>query len=119
MLTPSQPDGTLAKGDCIVVQADFATHPASIEGVLGKSDDAKATAPFVLRLTRPRCVVGLPRASFVTEVFVASTNADLRPLVGARLRLTGDAIGGTTDLGAPAIILLAKDIERATVPSEP
>jgi hypothetical protein len=110
--------GESAGGGCIVVQGDFAPQPTTVDGVLAKTT-GRAAAPFVLRLIRPRCIVGLERSSVLTEVYVASTAADLRPLVDARLRITGDAIAGTNDLGGPAVILLAKDFERLAPPADP
>jgi hypothetical protein len=61
---------------------------------------------------QPRCVVGFPRAHFVSEIWIASTGPDLRPLVDTRIRITGDAIRGEGDLGEAAIVLLARDVER-------
>ena len=116
--TPDAPTRTGASAGCVVVQGDFAPQPTSIEGVLVKSTNPGA-APFVLRLARPRCVVGLERGSLLTEVYVASTAADLRPLVGARLKITGDAIAGSNDLGGPAVIVLARDVERLLPADEP
>jgi hypothetical protein len=103
----------LDRADCIVVRGELAPQPTSVEGVLTKAPGDAIAAPFVLHLTRPRCVIGLEHASFVTDVYVASTGADLRPLLNARLRVTGDAIAGESDVGGPAIVLLAKDFERA------
>jgi len=65
-----------------------------------------------LRLDRPRCVVGLPRVGFLTDVAIATAGPDLRPLVDARVRIHGDAIAGENDMGGAAIVVLAKDIER-------
>lgn len=114
----ARPPSSESTAGCIVLRADFAPEPAIVEGLLAKTSN-DAAPPFVMRLVRPRCVVGLERASFVTEVYVASTAADLRPLVGARLTITGDAIGGTNDLGGPAVILLAKDFARLELSNAP
>ena len=65
-----------------------------------------------LRLDRPRCVVGLPRAGFLTEVAIATAGPDLRPLIDARVRIRGDVIAGENDMGGPALVVLAKDIDR-------
>jgi len=89
---------------CIVVGAG----PTTVDGVLR----AGAGGLFTLKLARPRCVVGLPRASFVTEVAVATAAADLRPLVDAHVRLRGTILAGENDLGGPAVVLLARDVER-------
>src|SRR5262249_18697408 len=109
----------VASAPCVVVRGDLGGQPASVEGVLTKasSTNGAASAPFVLQLTRPRCVVGLPHTSFLTEVYVASTGMDLRPLVDMRIRVTGDVIGGANDLGGPAVVILAKDIERPMAPA--
>lgn len=65
-----------------------------------------------LRLDRARCVVGLPRAGYLTEVAIATAGPDLRPLIESRVRIHGDVIAGENDMGGPALIVLAKDIER-------
>lgn len=97
--------------DCIVVGPETNTT-AALEGVLGTGE--RGLAPFTLRLLAPRCVVGLPHVAIVTSVFVASTGADLRPLAsgGAPLRITGEIVAGESDLGTPALVLLAGEIER-------
>jgi hypothetical protein len=88
---------------CIVVGA-----PVSVEGVL-----RGAGGLLALRLARPRCVVGLPRAGFITEVAIASAGPDLRPLVDARVKISGDVIAGENDMGGPALVVLAKEVERS------
>lgn len=100
---------------CIVVGAT-----ASAEGTLvarSGPDDAPALG-LALRLTRPRCIAGLPRAGFVTEVAVATAGPDLRPLIDARVRLEGDVIAGENDMGGPAVVLLVKGIERLAPASD-
>jgi hypothetical protein len=113
---PANPSRSPTPG-CIVVQGEFGGQPTTVDGELSiapKSADGKvAVAPLLLRLTQPRCLVGVPRMNFITEIYVASANADLRPLVGQRIQITGDAVGGTNDLGGPAVVILAKDVARA------
>lgn len=113
----SSPAPAPPRRDCIVVQ-DENPVPVRVVGVLVKAaaSPGGADAPFVLRLSEPRCVIGLPRASFVREVYVATAGPDLRPLVERRLRIEGNAIGGLSDMGGPAVIVLAKDIENANEP---
>jgi hypothetical protein len=101
--------------DCIIVQ-DENPVPVRVVGVLVKAaaaSGASTDAPFLLRLSEPRCVIGLPRASFVREVYVATAGPDLRPLVDRKLLIEGNAIGGLSDMGGPAVIVLAKNIENA------
>ena len=75
---------------------------------------------FSLRLRRPRCVVGLPRSSFLTEVAVATAGPDLRPLIDAPVRLRGEAIAGENDMGGPAAVVVVKEVERLVpTPDEP
>lgn len=115
LLAPAAPPSSRTPIDgaaCIVLRGELAEQTTSVEGVLTKAHGDTDVSPFVLRLARPRCIVGLEHARFVTEVYVASTGADLRPLVDASLRITGDAIAGKTDLGGPAVLILAKDFER-------
>jgi hypothetical protein len=101
---------------CLVVSVEDA-RAVTVEGTLVATP---GPTPFALRLVSPRCVVGLPRVSFLTEVQIAHTGADLRPLTDARLRIRGDAIVGESDVGAPAlIIVLAADIERLEPAEEP
>ncbi len=69
---------------------------------------------FTLRLGRPRCVVGLPRSSFLSEVAVATAGPDLRPLLDAHVRLRGDVIAGENDMGGSAVVVLVKEVERLT-----
>lgn len=57
-------------------------------------------------------MVGLAHAHLVTEVYIATSGPDLRPLVDQRLRITGATIGAMNDMGGSAIIILARDIER-------
>jgi hypothetical protein len=97
---------------CLVVSAEEAL-PVTVEGTLVAT---RGPTPFALRLISPRCVVGLPRVSFLTEVQIAYTGADLRPLTDARLRIRGEALIGESDVGAPALIVLAADVERLAPP---
>jgi hypothetical protein len=100
---------------CLVVQADSAPAPASVEGTLSLAasiDGKPAPGLLVLRLVRPRCIVGLAHASYVTEVYVASTGTDLRPFLDQHIQITGDLLAGNNDLGGPAVVLLAKDFAR-------
>ena len=87
---------------CVVVGAAVA-----VEGTLRASSGL-----FSLRLRRPRCVVGLPRSSFLTEVAVATAGPDLRPLVDAPVRVRGEVIAGENDMGGAAVVVLVKDVER-------
>jgi hypothetical protein len=91
-------------GACLVVAPDGSGSPATVEGAL-------VTARS-LRLSAPRCVVGLERGSIVTEVAVATAGPDLRPLIGARVRITGTVLGGENDLGGSALVILATDVAR-------
>jgi hypothetical protein len=104
------------------VQGDFAGQPSTVEGVLKAvsttSDGKRAPAGFVLRLAHPRCVVGVAHASFLVEVYIATTGTDLRPFLDARVRITGDVIGGTTDVGGAAVVILAKDVERVAAAAD-
>jgi hypothetical protein len=100
---------------CLVVSAEEA-RAVMVEGTLVATRGTSGPTPFALRLLSPRCVAGLPRVSFLTEVQIAHTGTDLRPLVDARVRIRGDAIVGESDVGAPAIIVLAADIERLAPP---
>src|SRR5262245_30090352 len=90
-----EPTGLVAqgKGDlhmpCIILETEAAGRPTELEGVLFamKAANGKApVAPLILRLTRPRCVVGLEHASVVTEVYIASTGIDVRPFLTQRIR---------------------------------
>ncbi len=112
----SAPPSSSPPRDCLVVQPDFGGHPSSVEGTLqiAEGDGAKhgAAPSLVLRLARPRCIVGLEHASYIAEVFVASAGGDLRPLVGARVRITGDLLAGASDMGGAAVVILANDVER-------
>ena len=112
---PSLDAGAPAPADCIVVDAATA-----LEGTLLRATSelpgARPTPGLVLRLTRPRCVVGLERAGFVTEVSIATVATDLRPLEGARVRLRGTVLGGTNEAGGPAVVLLAEDVSRLLDP---
>jgi hypothetical protein len=100
---------------CLVVSVEDA-RAVTVEGTLVA---VHGPTPFALRLVAPRCVVGLPRVSFLTEVQIAHTGADLRPLTDARLRIRGDAIVGESDVGAPAVIVLATDVERLEPVDDP
>ena len=115
-LPSSASSGTSSPSDgCLVLQGDFAGQPAVIEGTLSLAKDRSRSGSgpaLVLRLTRPRCTVGLPRVSIVTEVAVAATAADLRPFVDQRIRITGDLLGGEGDMGGAAVVILAKDVVR-------
>jgi hypothetical protein len=100
---------------CLVVREDVGGQSATIEGVVteAKAESRKpGPAPLLIRLANARCVVGLPHTRVATEVWIASTGADLRPFVGARVRMTGDVIGGATDNGEAAVVLLVRDVER-------
>ena len=95
---------------CIVVGAEVA-----VEGNLRGSSGL-----FSLRLRRPRCVVGLPRSSFLTEVALATAGPDLRPLIDAPVRLRGEVIAGENDMGGPAAVVVVKEVERLVpTPDEP
>lgn len=96
-------------GGCIVVQGEANSTTAVVEGLLLAT---RSSLPLVLRLSAPRCVVGLARGSVVTEVAVATAGPDLRPLVGARLRIAGDALAGDNDMGGAAVIIVARDVAR-------
>ena len=103
------PSGT----PCIVVQGEYGGTTVSVEGVLLAATGARGTsAPLTLRLTGPRCVIGLPRAAVLTEVAIATAGPDLRPFLDTRVRITGEAVGGEGDLGGPAVVILAKDVAR-------
>jgi hypothetical protein len=94
----------------------------TLEGVLriAKGGDKRDSAPALfLRLPSARCVVGFARASYVSEVWIATTGVDLRPFVDTRVRLTGEAIAGTSDMGEAAIVLLVRDVDRAPPREEP
>jgi hypothetical protein len=99
--------------NCLVVHEE-APENVEVEGTLVASQGGG----FVLRLARPRCVLGLRGASFVAEVHVASTGLDLRPLVGARIRASGDGIAGQSDLGGAAVVVIASHIERVAEPQD-
>jgi hypothetical protein len=112
-------DAPSSVAPCIVVRPDDRAEPATVEGVLTDAAESASGArspglsgPFSIHLSRPRCIVGLAHASYVTDVAVATPDADLRPFLYARVRVTGDAIGGTTDLGGPAVAILARDVTR-------
>jgi hypothetical protein len=111
---PASPD----EQACLIVAQDGGPE-ATAEGRLERAlaFDGSSTQLLVLRLTRPRCVVGLPRSEFLTEVYVATTGTDLRPLLDHFVRVRGDAIAGTNDLGGPAVVILVKDVERALPPA--
>jgi hypothetical protein len=117
-IAPASPSTTVSspppsRRECILVQ-DENPVPVRVVGVLKKASSPNGTdAPFVLHLKEARCVIGLPRASFVREVYVATTGPDLRPLVDRPISITGNAIGGLSDMGGPAVIVLARDIENA------
>lgn len=112
-----------ARERCIVVQMEGETPAATVEGRLaqasGSADGLRGQPLMLLRLSRARCVVGLARASYLTEVYVASTGADLRPLLGQAVRISGSALGGVNDLGGPAVVILANDVERLALPDAP
>ena len=116
--SPAQAADRTPARECLVVDGEHASVPATVEGVL-LAAKAPGDAPMMLRLSRPRCVVGLPRASYLTEVAVSTAGPDLRPLLGARVRIRGDALGGENDLGGPALIVLAKDVERLEPTGDP
>ena len=95
---------------CLAVGPDPAGVRATLEGRLAA--DEPGGRLLLLRLARPRCVLGLERTSYVRDVAVASTGTDLRPLVGHDVRVAGAIIAGSTDLGRPAMVLLVREIER-------
>ncbi|OJY29569.1 MAG: hypothetical protein BGO98_47885 [Myxococcales bacterium 68-20] len=98
---------------CIVVQGEYGGTTVSVEGVLIAATSTRGmSTPLALRLTGPRCVIGLPRASVLTEVAIATAGPDLRPFLDTRVRITGEAVGGASDLGGPAVVILAKDVAR-------
>jgi hypothetical protein len=110
-----------AEGEgCLVVHEDVSGQSAAVEGVVIEAKTAggkAAPAPLLIRLAHARCVVGLPHTRVAKEVWIASTGADLRPFVGARVRMTGDVIGGMTDNGEAAVVLLVRDVERLAASS--
>lgn len=64
------------------------------------------TRPFILRLESPRCAVGVdpPR---VSEVHLAPTDAiGLKPLVGKRVRVSGDPFHAHTAWHARQVVLM-------------
>ncbi len=105
---PEQDAGPTRIADCLTVAQDGAGPTGTVEGTVAAGKDGL----FMMRLKKPRCVVGLPGATFISEVALASTGFDLRPLVGARIRAHGEAIAGQTDLGGPAVVVLVKDVDR-------
>ena len=105
--------GATAGTPCIVVQGEYGGTTVSVEGVLIAATSARGMpTPLALRLTGPRCVIGLPRGSILTEVAIATAGPDLRPFLDTRVRITGEAVGGEGDLGGPAVVILAKDVAR-------
>ena len=57
---------------------------------------------------------------FFTELDVATSGPDLRPFIDKRVRLSGDVLGGDSDLGGAAVVLVVKDIARLEpAPTEP
>src|SRR4051794_33188773 len=77
--TAGAPSGSAspAAAGCIVVGEDLTSprQTTSLEGVLRSRAPRSGKASLVLELRPPRCVVGFPRARYVTEVWVASTGA--------------------------------------------
>lgn len=115
---PAMPSGAPSAGrtagaPCIIVQGEYGGTAVSVEGVLVAATSARGpSTPLALRLTGPRCVIGLPRASVLTEVAIATAGPDLRPFLDMRVRISGEAVGGESDLGGPAVVILAKDVAR-------
>jgi hypothetical protein len=92
---------------CIVVRDEPSGIETNVEGLLSRTEDA-----FVLRLDRPRCVVGLKGSSVLVEVSLVSTGFDLRPMVGEKVRATGEAAPSTSALGGPAVVVITSRVER-------
>jgi hypothetical protein len=104
---PPRPKEPAASPECIVVGED--ASPVVVSGTLRPTEQP---GTLVLRLIEPRCVIGAARASVLTEVMLVSDGFDLRPLVGDRIRATGHALADASTPEGPAVIIVARSVER-------
>jgi hypothetical protein len=108
---PAVPPLAVPEGEpsspCIVVREEPAGIETNVEGTLEQDKDT-----FVLRLDHPRCVVGLKGSSVLVEVGIVSTGFDLRPMVGQKIRATGEAAPSTSSLGGPSVVVITSQVAR-------
>ena len=102
---------------CIEVDDDLGGTHISLEGRIVVDDEFEhpargKTHPYVLRLDAPRCAVGIDDAQ-VREVALASSEGiELKPLVGRRVRVSGDPFMAHTAWHARPIVLMATTVTR-------
>jgi hypothetical protein len=96
---------------CIEVNDELGGKRTTLEGRIFV-DDAYAhptrgkTHPFILRLEAPRCALGI-EAKRVTEIHLAAGEGiSLKPLVGKRVRVSGDPFIAHTAWHARPIVLM-------------
>ncbi|MBX3185566.1 MAG: hypothetical protein KF819_01070 [Labilithrix sp.] len=108
------PAATKAAESCIEVNADFGGKPTTLEGRLvvdaAFSHPSRGpTRPFILRLAASRCAIGIEQPR-VLEVHLAPTDSvTLKPLVGQRIRVSGEPFMAHTAWHARPIVVLTKN----------
>lgn len=104
---------------CIEVDDELGGKHVTLEGLVfvdpaHEHPTRGKTRPYILRLDAPRCAKGVD-APRVTEVHLASSEAlALKPLVGKRVRISGDPFAAHTAWHARPIVLMATAV--ATLP---
>jgi hypothetical protein len=70
------------------------------------------THPYILRLDAPRCAIGTDEPS-ITELHLASSDGvALKPLVGKRVRVSGDPFAAHTAWHARPVVLMTTTATR-------
>lgn len=102
---------------CVELDTELGGKHITLEGRV-VVDDAHQhptrgkTHPYILRLDAPRCAIGTEEPS-VTELHLASGDGvSLKPLVGQRVRASGDPFAAHTAWHARPVVLMTTTATR-------
>jgi hypothetical protein len=108
---------TSARDACIEVDSDLGGKHVTLDGRVFVDNAFEhpsrgKTHPYILRLDTPRCANGAEEST-VSELHLAATDdVDLKPLVGKRVRVSGDPFVAHTAWHARPIVLMTTTASR-------